>query len=58
MRAILNILPGISLQTEMPVGQKNIALLEGTILLPAICIIMILVVVAGIAITVQKHKRY
>ncbi len=56
MRA-LSLISGISFQTNTGVD-KNITLLDATILIPSICAIMALVVVAGIAITVQKHKRY
>ncbi len=57
MKAVIMNLLGISLQANMP-DAKNATQLESTILLPAICIILVLVVIASVAITVQKHKRY
>jgi hypothetical protein len=56
MRAI-RLFSNISLQTDLA-ATDNMVKLEGNILIPAICIIMVLVMVAGIVITVQKHKRY
>lgn len=57
MRAF-QLITGISLQSNLPTPEHHAAMLEGNILVPAICIIMVLVMVAGIVITVQKHKRY
>ena len=56
MRA-LQLFSGISLQADAGT-EGNIALIEAGILIPSICGIMILVMVAGIAVAVQKHKRY
>jgi len=56
MRGI-HLFSNISLRIRLA-ATENMEKLEGTILIPAICIIMILVMVAGIVITVQKHKRY
>ncbi len=39
-------------------AEQNITFLDSTILIPAICGIVLVVMVAGIAVAVQKHKRY
>jgi hypothetical protein len=52
------IISGIFLQSNS-IATKDIAMpLEGTVLIPCVMAIIILVMVAGIAVTVQKHKRY
>jgi len=38
--------------------EQNIALLDSSILIPAICAIVLLVMIAGIVVAGQKHKRY
>jgi hypothetical protein len=49
---------GILFQSNS-IATKDIAMpLEGTVLIPCVMAIIILVMVAGIAVTVQKHKRY
>jgi len=58
MGVLLHILPAIVLQSETPGANTNITMLEDSVLIPAICIIMMVVIVAGIVITSQKHKRY
>lgn len=45
------------LQSTAEQGQ-NIARLDSTILIPATCGVVILAMIAGIAVAVQKHKRY
>ena len=59
MKAIINSLLGIPLQvrSNMPGMNKEITQLEATILLPAVCIIFVVVIIASIAISVQKHKH-
>jgi hypothetical protein len=56
MRAF-QLFSGISLQANAG-ANNNIAMLDASILVPSICGIMILVIVAGIAVASQKHKRY
>jgi hypothetical protein len=58
MSTSLNILPNIALQANTAATTTDMVKLEGTILIPSICIIMVVVMVAGIVITAQKHKRY
>ena len=59
MKAIINSLLGIPLQVHSnnPGMNKEITQLEVTILLPAVCIIFVVVIIAGIAISAQKHKH-
>jgi hypothetical protein len=54
---VLQLYSTISLQANAT-ANKNIALVDTTILIPSICAIMALVIIAGIAVTSQKHKRY
>lgn len=51
---------GIPLQANSPVTppiKDEISKLEGTILIPALCVILIIVIVGSIVMTAQKHKK-
>jgi hypothetical protein len=56
MRAF-QLISNIFLQSNIG-ADKGIAMVETNILVPSVCVIMALVIIAGIAVTVQKHKRY
>lgn len=42
----------------MPGMNEGTAQIESSVLLPALCVILVLVIIASVAISVQKHKRY
>lgn len=54
---LFTILSGIFYQTTTPNSTEKIEMLEGSVLIPSICVIMLVVIVAGIAITSQKNKH-
>lgn len=60
MKPVLNILLFIQLQSNAPQTdpvKQELSKLEGTILIPAFCIILIVVIVGSIVMTAQKHKK-
>jgi len=47
----------IPLQANNTETQQNIEQLDGSILIPAFCIILVLIIVASISIASQKYKQ-
>lgn len=60
MKAVLNILLNIRLQANSPETgpvKQELSKLESTILIPAFCVVLIVVIIGSIAVAAQKHKR-